>query len=61
MSRLSAISPANIAEQYGFPILRLATAYKQRSEALLTHGFEWTLKYGEPLNPPALRYKMSST
>lgn len=43
--------------EYGFPNLETALAYRNRSVALLDHGFEHALTYGYPLNPNPWRYE----
>ncbi|EFJ49782.1 hypothetical protein VOLCADRAFT_104229 [Volvox carteri f. nagariensis] len=59
LSHISSLSPEVIQEQYGYPVLRMADAVRNRSIDLLTHGYEWTLLYGQPTNQPMHRYKIA--
>mmetsp|Transcript_1853 Transcript_1853/g.4223 ORF Transcript_1853/g.4223 Transcript_1853/m.4223 type:complete len:401 (+) Transcript_1853:450-1652(+) len=59
MQRLSSLDPPQITNLYGFPDVRLAEAFRNRSVDFLTKGFEWTLLHGEPTNSPPHRYKIA--
>lgn len=55
LKRIDGMSVKQAAEHYGFSP-RQSTILKVRAQSMLKHGFEWTLKQGEPRNPPALQY-----
>ncbi|GFR52103.1 hypothetical protein Agub_g14616, partial [Astrephomene gubernaculifera] len=59
LSHISSMSSPDIQEQYGYPVLRMADAVRNRSRDLLAHGYEWTLLYGQPTNQAMHRYKIA--
>ncbi|MEW5300995.1 MAG: hypothetical protein WDW36_003881 [Sanguina aurantia] len=58
MSRLAAMAPLAIQDEFGYPALDMAEAVRNRSRDLLGRGYEWTLLHGEPTNQPMHRYKI---
>lgn len=50
------MSPNNLMNEYGMPTVNAATMLRTRAIDMLERGFEWTLEFGEPRNPPPLRY-----
>ncbi|GLI62170.1 hypothetical protein VaNZ11_004750 [Volvox africanus] len=59
LTHISSLSAEVIQEQYGYPVLRMADAVRNRSRDLINNGYEWTLLYGQPTNQPMHRYKIA--
>ncbi|GAX73008.1 hypothetical protein CEUSTIGMA_g460.t1 [Chlamydomonas eustigma] len=57
LTKLSSLTVQEIMEQYGFPMQRHAEVLSVRAKDMLSKGFEWSLKHGEPLNLTPRRYK----
>ena len=56
LNKLSSMEVEAIMTEYGFSMELPAQMLKQRSTDMVTHGFEWTMEHGLPINGP--RYKM---
>eukprot|EP00798_Chlamydomonas_sp_ICE-L_P018764 gene18764-25296_t len=59
LTKISGMSTEKVMSEYGYPHILLADAIRNRSRDMLSHGYEWTLYHGEPLNQPMHRYKES--
>ncbi|KAG2449982.1 hypothetical protein HYH02_000086 [Chlamydomonas schloesseri] len=59
LTHISSLSAEAILEQYGYPVIRMADAVRNRSRDLLAHGYEWSLLYSQPTNQAMHRYKMA--
>lgn len=49
-------TPDSLVQKYGLLELKDAGMLHTRAADMLERGFEWTLEFGEPRNPPPLRY-----
>lgn len=56
LQKFSQMTPDNLMKEYGMPKLKDAVILQTRAVDMLQRGFEWTLEFGEPRNPPPLRY-----
>jgi hypothetical protein len=57
LTKISAMTVDQVQEHYKYPNASMAWALQQRASDMLTKGFEWTLKHGQPVNPWSARYK----
>lgn len=57
LEKFSAMAPEDLKSMYGLLDIQDATMLHSRASDMLNRGFEWTLEYGEPRNPPSLRYQ----
>lgn len=56
LKKLSGMEVGAVMAEYGFSKVLPAEMLKQRSTDMVTHGFEWTMEHGLPINGP--RFKM---
>jgi len=57
LRKLSALSPVEMRDKYGFTDTYIAEHLVTRAADMLSRGFEWTLKRGKPKNRSPLRFK----
>lgn len=56
LKKFSGMTPQELMEEYGMMSLEDAIMFRTRAVDMLEKGFEWALEFGEPRNPPPLRY-----
>ncbi|KAG2429084.1 hypothetical protein HXX76_011324 [Chlamydomonas incerta] len=59
LAHISSLTAEDILQQYGYPVIRMADAVRNRSRDLLAHGYEWSLLYSAPTNQAMHRYKLA--
>ena len=57
LKKIAGLGPEGVQAEYHYPKPSMAWALHQRASDMLSKGFEWTLKHGEPQNPSPARYK----
>ncbi|KAG2485806.1 hypothetical protein HYH03_015517 [Edaphochlamys debaryana] len=58
MRRIASMTPDQVKEYYGFTQTRVAFYLRTRAVDMLTKGYEWAAKYGQPRNANPRRYRM---
>ncbi|MEW5307325.1 MAG: hypothetical protein WDW36_009731 [Sanguina aurantia] len=57
LAKFRTMSTEELRTAYHFPSEHTALAFKNRTTAMVDHGFEWALSEGYPRNPDAWRYR----